>query len=413
VDETEETLLPPVPPTSEVPVTPPPPEAPPPEARLAPPVAEERPAQDGRRWAAIAAVAALLGGLVGGGLVAALDDDGETVVRNTTGGGNSSVIAKPADINSILQKVEPGVVSIRTQSSEFGRFFPVRGAGTGMIITADGEVLTNDHVVAGATEIKVTLEGEREARDATVLGTDPSNDVALIKIKDASGLPTVLLGESKALRVGDDVVAIGNALALPGGPTVTEGIVSALDREIEGDNGTLANLIQTDAAINPGNSGGPLVDADGEVIGINTAVIQSTGEALAQNIGFALSIDTIKPLLDDLRAGRSLAKPDQTAFLGVESQTLTPDIADQFDFDIESGAIIASVTPGSPAEQAGLRRGDVVIRFADEEIDSAADLINAVRAQKPGDKVEITYRRGDAERKVTVTLASRAAALSQ
>jgi putative serine protease PepD len=415
VDETEETFLPPVPPTAEVLVTPPPvpPTAPvePPE----PPAATPEPARgpDGRKWAVLAAVAALLGGLVGGGLVAALDDDGGTVVRNVAGGGNAGVIAKPRDIHGILQKVEPGVVSIRTQSSEFGRFFPVRGAGTGMIITADGEVLTNDHVVAGATEIKVTLEGEREARDAEVLGADPANDVALLRIKGASGLPTVEFGVSKDLRVGDDVVAIGNALALPGGPTVTDGIVSALDREIEGDDGTLANLIQTDAAINPGNSGGPLVNADGQVVGINTAVIQSTGEALAQNIGFALSIDTIKPLLDDLRAGRSLAKPDETAFLGVESQTLTPDIADQFNFDIERGAIIARVTPQSPAEQAGLRRGDVVLRFGDEEIDSAADLIAAVRAHKPGDKVEITYRRGDDEKKATVTLASRASALSQ
>jgi S1-C subfamily serine protease len=282
-----------------------------------------------------------------------------------------------------------------------------------MIISADGEVLTNAHVVAGASTIKVTLDGEREARDADILGADPPNDVALLKIRNARGLPVVRLGTSKTLRVGDDVVAIGNALALPGGPTVTKGIVSALDREIEGESETLSNLIQTDAAINPGNSGGPLVNADGLVVGVNTAVIQSTGDALAQNIGFAIAVDTVKPLLDDLRAGRALGRPEETAFLGVESQTLTPEIADQFNFDIERGAIIANVTPGSPAEQAGLRRGDVVVKLGDDEIDSAADLVSAVRSHKPGGRVEIVWVRGDREMRATVTLASRVAALNQ
>jgi len=375
------------------------------------------PSRAGRGWLATVAVAALVGGLIGGGLVAVLDgDDASTAARTFVPdrrAGPPSVIAEPQAIHGILAEVRPAVVAIRTQASVFGRFGPVRGAGSGMIITPDGDVLTNAHVVAGDPAIKVTLEGEREARDADIVGTDPQNDVALLRIRNASDLPVVTLGSSSALSVGDDVVAIGNALALPGGPSVTKGIVSALDREIEGDSITLSGLIQTDAAINPGNSGGPLVNSQGDVVGINTAVIQTTGEALAQNIGFAIAIDTVKPLLDDLRAGRSLDRPEEIAFLGVETQTLTPDIADQFDFEIQRGAIVARVTAGSPAEQAGLRRGDVIVRIGDDEINSASDLVNAVRSHSPGDRVEIVWRRGDDDQRATVTLVSRAAALSQ
>src|SRR5436309_14143850 len=179
-----------------------------------------------------------------------------------------------------------------------------------MILTADGEVLTNAHVVDGATDIEVTLIGERTARAADVVGVDTTADVALIKIRNASGLPTVKLGSSADLRVGDSVVAIGNALDLGATPTVTEGIVSALNRSIDAPDESLAGLIQTDAAINPGNSGGPLVDAKGEVVGIDTAI---AGDA--QNIGFALAIDNVKPIVDDLRAdrGQQSASPSQAA----------------------------------------------------------------------------------------------------
>jgi putative serine protease PepD len=360
----------------------------------------------GRRLAAILAVTAVAGGLAGGGLVAALDDGPSTAPSKRV----VSVIAKPRDVHGIIAKVEPGVVAIRTEAfdpRDLFRQFPQRGAGTGMVISADGEVLTNAHVVPeGSASIKVTLDGERDARDADLIGRDPQHDVALVKIRGAKALRTVELGDSGKLLVGDDVVAIGNALALPGGPTVTEGIVSALDRELDAGNGqTLTNLIQTDAAINPGNSGGPLVNADGLVVGINTAVIQSTGNELAQNIGFAIAINTVKPLLADLRSGRQVA-PSST-FLGVQSQTLTPDIARQFGFSVDRGAIIAQVVPGSPAEQAGLRRGDVVVRFGDKDIGTAENLVDAVRARKPGDRVEVAFRRGEEQRTVTVTLGSR------
>jgi S1-C subfamily serine protease len=359
----------------------------------------------------VAAVAGLVGALAGGGIVAAVDNGGATTVVHPAvrGGGASSVIAKPGDIHVILQKVEPGVVAIRTQAfdpRDLLRRFPTSGAGTGMIISADGEVLTNKHVVPDGTQsIKVTLDGERDARDADVVGRSNATDVALVKIRNAKNLPTVKLGDSDKLAVGDDVVAIGNALALPGGPTVTAGIVSALGRELEADNGTIGNLIQTDAAINPGNSGGPLVNAAGEVVGINTAVIQSAGGEAAQNIGFAIAINTLKPEIADIRAGR--AKAASTAYLGVQSQTITPDIADQFGFSTDRGAIIAQVVPGSPADDAGLRRGDVITKFGDKSIDTAEQLVSAVGSDQPGDKVEVVFKRGEDERRVTVTLGTR------
>ena len=168
-------------------------------------------------------------------------------------------------------------------------------------MSSDGEILTNAHVVEGASTVKVTLAGEAQSRDADVVGTDVANDLALLKLSGVSGLPAAALGESDEVRVGDDVVAIGNALALRGGPTVTRGIISALDRTLDTQDATMTGLIQTDASISSGNSGGPLVDATGKVIGINTAVAASGGGTAAENIGFAIAIDTAKPVIERLR----------------------------------------------------------------------------------------------------------------
>src|SRR5205814_6332579 len=188
-------------------------------------------------------------------------------------------------------------------------------AGTGMILTSDGEVLTNGHVVQdGPRTVKVQMFGESTYRDADILGIDPANrgDLALLKIRNVGALPTVELGNSDALQVGDDVIAIGNALALPGGPSVTRGIVSALGRSLGSHDG----LIQTDTAINPGNSGGPLVNGAGQVVGINTLVIQqASADESAQNLGFAIAINTVKPELDDLRKGGIVSASQ--AFLGI------------------------------------------------------------------------------------------------
>jgi len=379
------------------------------------PPPQPRDATGARRWLGVALVSALVGAAMGGGVGALVaGDDSARDSSAPASASNSSVIARPQDIQQILAKVQPGVVSIRTQAFQGGGGLfdlaptPVRGAGTGVILTPSGEILTNAHVVSGATSIKVTLDRETAARDADLLGLDASTDIAIIKLRNPKGIERrpVSLGSSAGLKVGDSVVAIGNALALPGGPTVTSRIVSALDRTLAGGDQQLSGLIQTDAAINPGNSGGPLVNAEGEVIGINTAVIQSTGRSAAQNIGFAIAIDSVKPMLDRLRKGEDAAPQ---GLLGVTTVTLTPDIKDRLGLTADSGALIDEVATGSPAEAVGLRRYDVVTRIGDKQIRTSADLQAAVRAVAPGTRVEIQWKRGDEDRKATATLAGRPA----
>jgi putative serine protease PepD len=286
-------------------------------------------------------------------------------------------------------------VSIRTQAYQRGTYFPAQGAGSGSILTADGEVLTNAHVVAGATSIEVFLDGEKEGRPADLIGVSSTTDVALLKIRDARDLPTATLGSSADLRVGDSVVAIGNALDLGATPTVTEGIVSALNRSIDAPGDSFTGLIQTDAAINPGNSGGPLVDAQGRLIGVNTAV---AGDA--QNIGFALAIDQVKPIVEDLRAGKgsqSGTAPASAGFLGVSTQDATG----------TPGATVSEVVNGSPADEAGIRPGDVITGVDGEDVGSAEDLVAAVRAHEPGDTVTLSWTRGGEAQTAKVELGSR------
>ena len=365
------------------------------------PTAAPAPVAPSRNWLWAALVGALVGALVAGGLVAAFGR--KTTTRTVVGFGPNSSKLVTGDVQSVLSKVEPGVVNVRTQGFSQNEFFqptPEQGAGTGMVITPDGDVLTNAHVVAGATNIKVTLTTDNKTYDATLLGSDPTADVAVIKMQGVSNLKTVTLGRSSSLRVGDDVVAIGNALALPGGPTVTHGIVSALDRTIDAQNERLEHVIQTDAAINPGNSGGPLANAAGEVIGMNTAV---AGEA--QNIGFAIAIDTVKPIADQLKTGKGTVKA--TAFLGVTTVTVTSDIQQRLGLSASSGALVQDVTTGAGADNAGLQSGDVILKFGGETISSADDLSAAVRKHQPGDKVDVTYQRGNQKQTVSVTLGSR------
>jgi S1-C subfamily serine protease len=390
---------------------PPPPPFGPPTAPTAPP-APLAPTSDnalpkGRGVFVVAVVAALIGGLAGGGLVAAVRHD-RTTSSGPIFGNNTSAFAHPVDIQTVLAKVEPAVVAIhdttQTTNGPLGGTQTVQAAGTGMILTSDGQILTNAHVVAGATNITVTLFNDHQQHSADAVAVDSSDDIALIKIRGGiTNLPTVQLGDSAALRVGDELLAIGNALDLPGGPTVTNGIVSALGRPLQGGNGTsLDNLIQTNAAINPGNSGGPLVNSAGQVVGMNTAVIQqaSVGES-AQNLGFAIAVNTIKPIVQQLRTGNA-----SKAFLGISSQDLTPSIAQRFGISVTSGAIVVSVRPGSAASDIGLQQGDVVVKFNGKAITNAGELVAAVRAAHPGDNVPIEWVRGSRHMTGTVTLGS-------
>ena len=379
-------------------------EAPPPGPPV-PPAPPTPPARAGGvtpRWLAVAVAASLLGGGAAGAIAGRAADDGggsrtTSSVAATTpaaGSNNGSVITQTGDVQGILAKVQPGVVYVHTQASRGGRFFPTEGAGTGVILTATGEVLTNAHVVAGATTIKVNVGSETQTRDATLIAADAANDIALIRITGASGLPTVNLGNSGDLKVGDDVVAIGNALDLKGGFTVTRGIVSALNRSIDSQDGSqLSGLIQTDAAINPGNSGGPLVNAGGQVVGINTAV---SGQA--QNIGFAIAIDGIKAKLDNLRAGQSTATQAR-AYMGVSSTTV----------DGTPGATVTDVGPGTPAATAGIQVGDVITAVDGTPVTGPDTLGTAIGGHQPGDRVTVTIQRGTTKRTAPVTLGTRPA----
>ncbi len=367
-------------------------------------------------WVVIltAVVAATVGGLVGAVVGAGSQ---QTIVRSFFP--NRSALVHPTDIQAVLARVEPAVVAIDSQSggsSGSGDF--VEAAGTGMILTSDGEVLTNNHVVSGASTVTVTLFGQTKALPAHVVGTDPSVDVALVQIDHARNLPTVTLGDSSQTRVGDSVLAIGNALALAGGPSVTEGIVSAENRTLSAQNDSgqtenLTGLLQTDAAINPGNSGGPLVDSQAQVVGMNTAVASSSaGNAPTQNIGFAITVNSVKPLLAQLRQGgtggsggsTATTVPVNSAYIGVTVGPITPALQQQDRLTPSNGALILSVQTDSPAAKAALQVNDVIVSLNGTPITSPNDLHAAIHPLKPGDQVALGIYRGSTKMTVSVTL---------
>lgn len=304
------------------------------------------------------------------------------------------------DIHGILSMVQPSVVAIEaSQTTTRGVF---EGAGSGIVLSEDGLVLTNAHVIGGSSEITVVLfDGTRHP--ARLVGSFPADDLALIQI-DAENLVPATLGSSDALRVGDEVIAIGNALNLGGPPTVTRGIVSAKDRDLEAEGMRLEGLIQTDAAINPGNSGGALVNAAGEVVGVPTAILRD-----AQNLGFAIPIDLARPLIEELRAGGGTITPN-TAFLGITSMDvsgITPVVRDRFGIDLEEGAFVTEIVPDSAADQAGIEPGDVIVEIDGRAIRGSTDVAEAVRAREPGDEVEIVVVRAGSELTLHATLGRR------
>ncbi len=319
--------------------------------------------------------------------------------RHGRSGDGSSASGSGLDIRAILDKAQPSVVTIQTghRDSIFG------GSGSGVVISADGLILTNAHVIEGAAGVITVRFNDGSTASAELVGAVTAQDVALIRA-DRGGLIPAELGVSADLRVGDDVVAIGNALNLGGDPSVTRGIVSALNRSISDGEVSLQNLIQTDAAINPGNSGGPLVNAQGRVVGINTAIIDG-----AQNVGFSIAIDSIKDLIPRLEAGEGDITGD-TALLGVRTSTLddsvTDEIREQYGITAQTGALIQGVEPESPAADGGLEVGDVVVGFGDSSVTSSEGLRALVRAAEPGDTVTITVERAGRRRSFEVTLGS-------
>ncbi len=298
-------------------------------------------------------------------------------------------------IENVAAQVTPAVVYVAIRAvvpSLFGFGQIQQGVGSGVIFDPRGYVLTNDHVIAGAQEIQVVL-GDGRQFTGRVVGRSPANDIAVVKI-DGQDLPVARLGDSDQLRVGQWVVAIGNALGLEGGPTVTAGVVSALNRTIADAPGTtFGPLIQTDAAINPGNSGGPLVNLRGEVVGINTAKIQT-----AEGIGFAIPINKAKEIVQQLLEARP--RP----YLGIISVPVTPALAAAYGLAVSRGVLVVDVEPGSAAAQAGIQSGDIIIGFEDRTIASADDLQTALASHQPGDRVTVVVNRNGRELRLEVTL---------
>ena len=341
----------------------------------------------------VAAVFGLFGGIIGtyvaqeANLVDLDNSDSTTqitsapvVVAEDDGLSEGSLIAQ------VAERLANSVVTISTTvDDDFGGG---RGVGTGVVLTSDGEILTNAHVIEDATEVVVRFAGETEPRVAKILASDFGNDLALIKV-DVTGLIAATFAKPGSVQIGDTVIAIGYALALDGGPTVTSGIVSALKRTIETDSGALNSLIQTDAAISSGNSGGPLVNLKGEVVGINTAVARGDSESAANNIGFSISVDEVLIVIEQLREQANGAVREE-GFLGVGLAARE---------DGGQGAIITNVQPGSPADKAGILIDDVVLAVDGEPIDGQAGLVAAIRDAEPGQTVKIEIFR-DGERLV-------------
>jgi S1-C subfamily serine protease len=338
------------------------------------------------------------------------------------GAPTSNAEMSPNAIVNVAKQVTPGVVQITNEQVQLGSFAGGQavpaGVGTGIVLDNQGHILTNDHVISGAQKLIVTPASGKRDFPAQLVGGDARSDLAVIKVSGASLTP-LQLGNSNQLQVGQWVVAIGNALALPGGPTVTAGVTSALHRTVQepgsGSSGIpgsqataggpfLFDVIQTDAPINPGNSGGPLVDLAGRVVGINTL---GAGEAepgvQAEGIGFAIAINTAKQIADQLINQGHVTY----AFLGVATVDNSPALAAQYDLPNVPGAAVAQVVQGSPAEAAGIQPSDVITQIGSTAVTSTSDLQLVLTSDKPGQSVPVTWIQANSNQKITksVTLA--------
>ncbi|HEX4730891.1 MAG TPA: trypsin-like peptidase domain-containing protein [Solirubrobacterales bacterium] len=346
---------------------------------------------------------------------------GSTTTREVVSSGTTPAASVTSNgeggntVNQIYKADADGVAFIESKESEGV------ASGSGIVLDDEGHVLTNNHVIEGATEVTVSLESEGQMYPATVVGTEPNSDLALLKVQaPASQLHPLKLGNSSEMEVGDPVVAIGNPFDLQ--RTVTSGIVSALQREIQAPNGvTIDNVIQTDAAINPGNSGGPLINSAGEVIGINSQ-IETGGEGDDGNvgIGFSIPINTAKEEIAQLESGTA----DEHGYLGVSAATITPELAKAFNLPVEEGVLVQQVEEGGPAAEAGIQGastaatvegqefglgGDIITAVNGEAIASTEDLVEKIEDGHPGETVELSVIQEEKTATVSVKLAERPA----
>ena len=358
----------------------------------------------GRRWAsrriAALAVTAVLGGVAGGGIVAATRDDSSTAAPSSTitrtVSDTSDTSAATLDANAVYDSASPGVVDITATGTGSARPDPFgqgsgssEATGSGFVVDGQGYIVTAAHVVDGADSLQVTFS-DGTTRSAQLVGKDDATDVAVIKVDpDGLTLHPLELGSSQSLDVGDAVAVIGSPFGYS--ESLSTGVVSGLDRTIEAPNGfTVSHAVQIDAAITPGNSGGPVLDTGGKVIGIADQIATDGSSEQSSGVGFAVPIDLIADELDQLKAGETVSH----AYLGVATSDSTA----------PAGALVGSVSAGSPAAGAGLRSGDVVTEIDDKRIAGSGDLVAAISEHEPGDEIELTVRRGTSENSVTATL---------
>ena len=386
---------------------------PPPQWMPAPP---PRPASIWNRIAAfivlIAVVAAAAGAGIGWGLARAVNNrpvaqattSPEAPIQQATPGTSTS---PSSTTDAIAAKVSPAIVDINTVLGNGA------AAGTGMLISSTGEILTNNHVVNGSTSITVTVQGRSQKYSAHVVGVDISQDIAVIQIDGSvSGLPTVKFADSSSLTVGETVVALGNALGRGGAPNVTSGQITALDQTITASSGgssseTLNGMIQSDAVIYEGDSGGALVNTSGQVVGMITAGQAQGFRSSASDVGFAIAANTAVGVVNRIRAHEEAADLTygQVGFLGVSVQTLDAFSAQQLGLSVSSGALVTSVQPGSGAEAAGIARNSVITKVGGASVTSSDTLGTAIRSHRPGDGVSVTWVNQGGSHTATVTLA--------
>jgi S1-C subfamily serine protease len=315
------------------------------------------------------------------------------------------VIEQPQGLTTvqIAQKLAPSIVRVQTEGAQldiFGNSAPGGGVGTGVIYDSDGHIVTNNHVVmvanSVADRITVTLSDQRTVR-AQLVGRDAPTDLAVLKI-DSEGLTPATFADSSNLLVGQDVVAIGFALDLKGAPTVTRGVISATGRSINEPQYTINDAIQTDASINPGNSGGPLVDADGRVVGINTAIVQG-----AQSIGFSISSALVQPTVQALITNGKIDR----AYMGVGTVDVTDSVAQNFNLPVDKGIAVTQVAAASPAAAAGLQANDVIVKLDNAEITNSGDLLSVLAKHKAGDTVQLQFYRVNRLQTAEITFGTR------